>query len=102
MQLTTIRTKLSTNSGSMYHANIMKTLEQKEKVIEKLTKEALTLSEKQHTNNTSNKSNTNGQRENELTEQIETMNVTIKELNDRVELKNKEIQDNQVRLTFKN
>jgi hypothetical protein len=85
----------------MYHASIMKTLEQKEKVIEKLTKEALTLSEKQHTNNACNSSNTNGQRENELVEQIETLNVTIKELNDRVELKNKEIQDNQVGFYFK-
>ena len=73
MQITTIRGKLSTStvgSGSMYHANLMKTLDQKEKIIEKLTREV------------------NKQQEQEMekvnsvdnSQQVELLNGSIKEM----------------------
>ena len=50
--MTTIRSKLgaggaggSAGAGTMYHANLLKALEQKDKIIEKLTKEALRFEE---------------------------------------------------------
>lgn len=90
MQINTLRSKLTTNSSSMFHSNVMQTLEQtleqKEKQIEKLTKEAAMGSKAQPQSQS---------RELELTEQIETLNISIKELNDKVEIKNKEIQDYQ-------
>ena len=89
MQLTTIRSKLSTNSvgsGSMYHANILKTLEQKEKIIERMTKEAMALEKQTHTQ----------PRDDSVNEQVETLNGTIKELTEKIDAKNKEIQENQV------
>ena len=87
MLINTLRSKLNLNSSSTYHTNVVQsleqTLEQKEKIIERLTKETL------------NKV-TNFSREKELSEQIDTLNITIKELNEKIELKNKEIQDYQV------
>lgn len=100
MQIATLRTKLNSNSssstssmmatgtttGSLYHTNVMhtleQTLEQKERLIEKLSKEAMRSSQTQS-------------REIELSEQIETLNISLKELNEKIELKNKEIQDYQ-------
>lgn len=113
MQVTTIRSKLSTSTvgaGTMYHTNLLKTLEQKDKIIEKLTKDALRLEElcltKDSTTNggmkpsqsesTTDSVVTTGAREAELSEQIEILNASIKEMGDKVEAKNKEIEGNQV------
>ena len=57
-------------------------LDQKEKLIEKLTKEAMTRSYTQS-------------KEIEKSDQIDTLNISIKELNEKLDLKNKEIQDYQ-------
>lgn len=87
MQISTLRSKLNTSSSSIYHSNVMQTLEQtleqKERLIEKLSKEA------------NNRTHTQS-RETELSEQMETLNISIKELNEKIEIKNKEIQDYQV------
>lgn len=86
IQIQTLRTKLCSNSMSFYHNNLMQnlelSLEQKDKLIEKLSNDVK--------NQSRNKSC-----DVELTEQIETLNISIKELNDKIELKNKEIQDYQ-------
>ena len=91
MLIATLRSKLNLNSTSTYHTNVMQTLEQtleqKEKLIEKLTKES---------NMNRGHGSANYGRERELNEQIDTLNITIKELNEKIELKNKEIQDYQV------
>ena len=87
IQINTLRSKLNMNSKSMYHSNAMQSLEQsleqKDKIIEKLNKESMSKSQIQS-------------REAELCEQIETLNISIKELNDKIENKNKEIQEYQV------
>lgn len=92
-QINTLRNKINSNSSSssLYHSNVLhsleQTLEQKERLIEKLSKDALTRS---HTQS----------REIELNEQIETLNISLKELNERIETKNKEIQDYQVSIIY--
>lgn len=90
MQITTIRSKLSNStvgSGTMYHANLMKTLDQKEKIIEKLTKDAIAYEKQCQSQNES--------RDGELNEQNEQLNTKIKELNEKIDVKNKEIENNQ-------
>lgn len=86
MQISTLRSKFNSSTSSIYHSNVMQTLEQtleqKERLIEKLSKEAINRVQTQS-------------RETELNEQIETLNISIKELNEKMELKNKEIQDYQ-------
>ena len=89
MQLTTIRSKPSYNSvgsGSIYHTNILKTLGQKEKIIERITKEAMALEKQTHAQ----------PRDDSVNEQVLTLNRTIEELTEKIDAKNKEIQENQV------
>lgn len=92
MQISTLRSKLNSSSTSIYHSNVMhtleQTLEQKERLIEKLSKDAMS------------SRNQTQSREIELAEQIETLNISLKELNEKIELKNKEIQDYQVFFFF--
>jgi len=88
MQLTTIRSKLSTStvgSGSMYHANLMKTLEQKDRVIEKLTRDA-------HALQTQQDKDLKQPREtlSEQSELVASLNARLKELGERLEAKSKE------------
>ena len=89
IHINTMRSKFTSSSNSAYHTNVMQTLEQsleqKDKLIEKLTKENISINQKTN-------------KHIELNEQIETLNISIKELNEKIEIKNKEIQDYQVNL----
>jgi chromosome segregation ATPase len=91
IQVQTLRTKLNTAPASSYHSSFVHALEQsieeKDRIIDKLNKEAQTRIQGQS-------------RESELKEQIETLNISIKELTDKIEVKNKEIQESQVIFFF--
>jgi ELKS/RAB6-interacting/CAST family member 1 len=95
MQITTLRTKLNMGSSSVFNSNVMQTLEQsleqKDKIIDKLTKEIAT----NRNNKSLNNENFNSINSTQFTEQIETLNISIRELTERCDAKNKEIQENQ-------
>ncbi len=90
MQITTIRSKLSNNtvgSGTMYHANLMKTLDQKDRVIDKLTRDAhnyqLQVQQQQELNKQESKQVSSSSDQSELV-------LKLKELAEKLDAKNKE------------